>query len=250
MKNFSVKKSLAIMVAAAGFSSLFLVMHSAFGLDAPSVNPEGAGGISPTFSGLTLEGDLNFQAGGLAFRNGSRFASGGSVELPEFSLGNAIVSGGSFIAANGISAGQPGANTGVTISKDRRINATGGDLNLSVSNGRSVNFGAANNPNNVTVYGNVSVAGSVLVGGGMDLPFLTSSAVINGNAAGTYPTQTVACPAGTTKAVSCQLYMTTGANLVIGPGTRYRTDGIAGCSGRYYQNAAGNTGGLLTATCL
>lgn len=237
MKNFSVKKSLAIMVAAAGFSSLFLVMNSAFGLDAPVTDPDDAAGISPTFKGVTLTDDLVFENGGRITRGADAFGTYISFE-------DANTYGVNGTLTTSLLVGQIQGGQGITITPTA-ISRSGGNLGINAP-GADVSVSA----NNLRVTGNVNVTGSVVASGGMDLPFRTSSAVIAGNAAATYPTQLVACPGGTTKVVSCQLYFSLGNNLITGPGTRNRTDGVAGCSGRYYQTGAGNTSGVLTATCL
>lgn len=258
MKNFSVKKSLAVMFFAAGLSSILLVANSAFGLDAPVTDPDDAAGVSPTFNGATLTGDLVFEDGDIVFNNGSRIASGGAEDFTEFNFPESTLGAENAILSASMVVGSVGGNQGILMTPTS-IQRSGGNLEVNLDAGREAVFkttaqGGNNNVRissngNVTVSGNLNIGGSMVVGGAMDLPFRSNTAAISANAISS-PTQLVACPAGTTKVISCQIYILGGLNLVSATGTRFRTDGTPGCSGQYRQTAAGNTSGIVTAMCL
>lgn len=59
MKNPKIKNALIAAVIAVFSGVLLFSVNAAFGIDAPTVAPEDSGGISPTFTGLTVAGDVD-----------------------------------------------------------------------------------------------------------------------------------------------------------------------------------------------
>lgn len=68
MKNPKIKNALIAAVIAIFSGVLLFSVNAAFGIDAPTVAPEDSGGIGPTFTDLTVTGDIEADGGIEALR--------------------------------------------------------------------------------------------------------------------------------------------------------------------------------------